>query len=59
MGSLRLSFTAHRRHRLAFRPQLERSESRSTVTPFTMAALAFGSAPMSAQLGAMHAMGGG
>ncbi len=59
MSSLRLSFTARRRRRLAFRSELERMESRSTVTPVGLAAFAFGAAPVAAQLGAMHANGGG
>ena len=58
-ASLRLSFTERRRRRLAFRSQLERMESRSTVTPVGLAAFAFGAAPVAAQLGAMHANGEG
>ena len=58
--SRRLSFTASRRRRLAFRGvELDwRLEARSTVTPVGLAAFAVGSAPMVARLGAMHANGG-
>ncbi len=53
------SFTERRRRSLARRSTLERFESRSTATPVSLAALAVGIVPASAQIGAMDATGGG
>ena len=60
MSRIRLSYTERRRRKLALSiAQLERLESRSTVTPFAAFSLATGAFQSFAQLGLMQSNGGG
>jgi hypothetical protein len=60
MPRIRLSFTEHRRRKLALKvDRLDRLESRSTVTPFNAFSLATGAFQGLSQLGMMRSGGSG